>query len=54
MSAPHIALHCTEAQVLVDYLKTRPYVEVSKLIESLLRAPRVEVVQPEAKKEEQP
>ena len=53
MPAPSIALPSTEAQALVDYLKTRPYVEVSKLIESLLRAPRVEVIQPEAKNEEQ-
>jgi hypothetical protein len=54
MPVYHIAIQTTDAQILVDYLKTRPYVEVAKLIDILLRAPRVEMVKNEEKQEPQP
>ncbi len=39
---PSVVVPVKVAQATVDYLKTRPYVEVADIIHALLRAPKFE------------
>jgi len=44
MKSKHILIPVELAQGLVNYLQTRPFVEVNRLIDALLRAPNAEPI----------
>ena len=43
---PQVVVTVKLAQALVDYLKTRPFVEVADLVNGLVQAPRAEIQLP--------
>lgn len=43
MKEPHVAVPVRIAQLIVNYLKSRPFEEVNEMIGALVQAPRIEI-----------